>query len=352
MSRIEIRKKLRPFSTRAGIQVPLPAFEMTCKIYPMKVIFEKKGNEALELYWKFSQDPQKIVTTFDLFHQRIEVQLTFESGVFYYDLIQSKEGLVLNPRRQSCGSASFKWDSKTFKKVSLKENVLLLKDRVHLKESMEQLSLGSHKKQEIERIFKDEDFKEILPMLFNLGQYASETSTKAVGSLKVIEEAYKLLVSRGHDQILSVLKPLLSSAFSGIFVPHIEDVFHWRQESKLEKCPTRFALLEKFYKLIRAFFIESSPMSLSLLPHLPKELFCGRLLQIKERDLLIDLEWTKKKLRRLKIKSLIDQSIQLKFQKGIQKCRLRVDNKSMLFKNTSSQHFEKNKTYLFDRFES
>jgi len=147
--------------------------------------------------------------------------------------------------------------------------------------------------------------------------------------------------------------PLIVSSFSGLFVPHLKDIFHlgYALPKPSKNPPSPFTLLSELYFSIRSFFIIKEAKTLFLLPHLPPELFCGRLLKLKEEGLTLDLEWSKKELRLLKIKASSDHSLILFFQKPIQKCRIRVDNKSSIFENKSTFNFEKSKTYFFDRFE-
>ena len=352
MSRIEIRQKLRPYSSLAGIEVPYPSIGRVFQIYPTKVFIDKNEETELAVDWKFSKPVQKITTFFNLIQAKVEVYLDFEKGVLHYELYENAKGLVLAPVRNTMGGASIKVDGSLFKKVALNKEVLLLPTVQKEGGSKEILSLGSHKKQEIEGLLKREDFKEILPILFSLGQMCEVSSIKqAVGHLKVLKEVKKLIESSEHDLILPHLKPLLHSAFSGLFVPHLEDIFYWRGGEELKNAPSSFTLLRELYQLTRSLFIQSNKKELFFLPHLPKELFCGRLLQVEERDLLIDIEWTKKSLRRMRIKALEDVSLQLHFQKPIQKCRVSVNNKPIVFKNKQRLIFEKSKTYIFDRFE-
>lgn len=351
MGRIEIRHKLKPFSTLAGIEVPFPQVERVFQIYPTKVLIEKNEKVELELDWKFESRVTQITTFFDLVHQRIEVQLKLESGVVHYDLLLNDKGLCVCLKRNTTKSASLKVGNKPFKKIKPSSVEHLLPTKHVALDSLEVLSFGSHKKQELEPLLRREDPKEILPLLFALGQMCPASDTKSIGHLKRVKDAKVALKKNQHDQVLSIIKPLFASAFSGLFVPHLDDVFYWEGGQAVDKGLSPFSLLKALYELIRSFIIESKNGSVSVLAHLPPELFCGRAISFHVHGCIVDIEWTKKALRRMRIQAKENTSFCLNFQKSIQKCRLKVNNRSATFKSGEIITLEKSKTYYFDRFE-
>lgn len=356
MKRIEIKQKLKPFSMVPGIEVPYPQTEHVFKLYPTYFEIYKEGTAVFQAHLNFKEVPKSFIAHFNLYSGKVEVQLAFEKGVLHYDLYSNDGSLLIFVNRNTFKNLDFKILGKARpQKIALKKEFVLIESvSTNSTPHLELLSLGSHKKQQIERILERGDVKEIFPILFMLGQYCMrERSKNKEGSLVFIKILQDHLKQSKHDRVVSDLLPLIKSSFSGIFVPHLKDTFHlgYTFPKLSQNPPSPFTLLSELYFSIRSFFILKESKSLYLLPHLPPELFCGRLLQLKEEGLSLDLEWTKKELRLLKIKASSDQSLKLCFQKPIQKCRIRVDNKSSIFKNKSTFNFEKSKTYFFDRFE-
>ncbi len=356
MKQIEIKQKLKPFSITPGIEIPYPQTEHVFKLYPTYFEIYKEGKSVFQAHLNFKEVPKNFIAHFNLYSGKIEVQLTFEKGALHFDLYSNSESLVLLVKRNTFKNLDLKVEgaSRSQKIVLKKEFILIGSASTTSTPHLELLSLGSHKKQQIERILERRDVAEIFPILFMLGQYCKlERSKNKEGSLVFIKKLQDHLKQKKHDCIVSDLMPLITSSFSGLFVPHLEDVFHlgYTLPRLSKNPPSPFTLLSELYFSIRSFLILKESKSLYLLPHLPPELFCGRILKLKEEGLTLDLEWTKKELRLLKIKATSDQSLKLCFQKPIQKCRIRVDNKSSIFKNKSTFNFEKSKTYFFDRFE-
>ncbi|MCH9633701.1 MAG: hypothetical protein S4CHLAM7_04340 [Chlamydiae bacterium] len=358
MNKIQIKNKLKPFSTRPGIEIPFPISKHIFKIYPtvLEIINEQDLLLKVELFFK--EPPNQFISFFNLVKNRVEVELSFDKGVVHYHLRIKENKLFFQVKR--CGFKSFVLKMEGKEKKSLKMHInqeCVLVEEIDQKSpenSLEILSLGSHKKQQIEPLLERKDPKEILPLVFLMGQLGSFERTKHLeGSLNCIKTLQKNRRQKNHDQLLPDLLPVFNQSFSGLLAPYLEDINFWKPTpSKFTKPrASRFSLLSELYFEIRHFFLTRTKNELFILPHLPPECYCGRLVNVEESGLTLQMDWSKKLLKMLHIYSAKEHTIKLVFQSPIQKCRVRVDNTTLVFKNKSSFTFEKSKTYFFDRFE-
>jgi len=186
MKQIEIKQKLKPFSLVPGIEIPYPQTEHVFKLYPTYFEIYKDGTPVFQAHLNFKETPKNFIAHFNLYNGKIEVQLTFEKGVVHYDLYSNSEALLLFVKRNTFKSIDLKVEGgPRSQKIALKKEFILIDSvSIPLISDLELLSLGSHKKQQIERILERKDVREIFPILFMLGQYCKiERSKNKEGSL-------------------------------------------------------------------------------------------------------------------------------------------------------------------------
>jgi hypothetical protein len=97
-----------------------------------------------------------------------------------------------------------------------------------------------------------------------------------------------------------------------------------------------------------------SETEVEILPCLLPELHAGRMCGFMCEEMgRFDLEWTKKKIRRLIFHSAKDQELQLHFQSGLKSFRLRREGSKISSNKTCGEvlSFVANATYFFDRFQ-
>ena len=99
-------------------------------------------------------------------------------------------------------------------------------------------------------------------------------------------------------------------------------------------------------------FVEFHDNTLTLLPCLPKELHAGRFIGIKvTQDLLVDMEWSKKMLKRVIFYPQKERRLQLSLQKDLRFFRLSCGSKQQGKKLSVDEplYLEKGRRYLLDR---
>lgn len=197
---------------------------------------------------------------------------------------------------------------------------------------VERLALGSHKKQEWELVRRRCDLAEILPIWFRLGQMVPQVATKLTGTAELLE--------RGE------FRKAFLAGFSGIMTPHLEDRMHYGYTEGDAQESSPLVLLTEGYKRIRKLFLVESD-EIAILPELPTELHAGRMLGLKVSAGELDLEWSKKFIRRMQLRAEIDGVVKFSFAKGVK--RMRVNGKVI---GVDGVEVEKGSVYQFDRFET
>ncbi len=183
----------------------------------------------------------------------------------------------------------------------------------------ERLFLGCTKKQEWEEMKRRIDMCEIFPLWFQLGQ-----KMEAKGSFSLLEECQEAVASHRPERIVPAFKRLFQVGFGGLMVPRRRDEDF--QGICLDEVEGDTAiLLSEGSRLIRSCFLEGE----HLLPNLPPEFPAGKLCTDQ-----IDIEWTKKQVRRVVVRSATEPT--LIFPRAIK--RYRVTKKGEML-------------YLLDRFE-
>lgn len=209
----------------------------------------------------------------------------------------------------------------------------------HLPAVWERLSLGSHKAQDWDLVLRRADLKEILPVLFGLGQKIPLIAPEAVaGTMHLLNEAQ--------------LQEFCLAAFSEILVPRLSDEQHLGL-AVAEKVPGNpFFLIQEAFKFIRALFFRQNERRLEFLPSLM--FFEGRLIHLQVPGVgEIDLEWASKQIRRVVIRASCSGDVVLVFQKEIRCFRVRTSSALRGKKHFVSEplFLEAKKTYFLDCFQ-
>jgi len=183
----------------------------------------------------------------------------------------------------------------------------------------ERLFLGCTKKQEWELIKRRRDMREIFPLWFQLGQ-----KIEAKGSFSLLEECEEAILAHRPERIVPAFLKLFRVGFKGLMLPRkADDDFQGISTDQVEGDPA--IILKEGSRLIRSCFLDEE----KILPNLPPEFASGKLLTET-----IDIEWTKKQVRRVVVRSKSEPK--LEFPRSSR--RYRVTKKGEML-------------YLLDRFE-
>jgi hypothetical protein len=319
--KITIAERLHPFSHRAGTKFLLPGTSLIVEVFPTRLCF----SDTERVLQPFVASPgfqgrlQGFTAGLDLERARLCVFGSTKEGFIRYFVSAKEEGIYLTMDRAPKAS---------MEKIST--GLLLCSSRGMLRggspEMRERLSLGIHRAQDWEMIRRRLDLKEILPhwlRLSALSPVVEPPSDRTKGNYPLLEICRQKIEQKERETVLDAFADLFLAALGGVLVPRYKDTDY---QGIVGDCGETggpvLPLLTEAGRYIRSLFIQESAEGLSLLPCLPSQLHCGRMIHIKtSKNLSLDLEWTKKFLRTVVLTSENNQEISLKFPKGIRSFR-------------------------------
>ncbi len=323
---IKIAERLRPFTSLPGQMVPIPKTHFSVKVYPEKV----------ELYSLLQTNPQLVetitfslkgpVTAFtvilDLEKEKIGVTGKESRGYFHYEIL-AQNAPFIELKKAPLGF-KFLCDP-----CCLKEEVTpFLKTR---------LSLGCSKKGDMSLIYRRKMMEEVVPYWLFLGQMIPSLPFKKEGTCSLID---KLSFEGG-------LKALFLAGFEGVFCPRSFDSDYQGFDLPPLTCEqSPLPILSEGAKRILSLFVREEK-ELFLLPDVPKEFHCGRLLDAPFSIGRISLEWSKKQLKKVLIVPDRDAEIKLQFPKELKSVRFQKSRVSLPL----VLQCKANETIQLDRFE-
>jgi hypothetical protein len=307
---IKIRERLYPFSHLPGILCLIPRSCLIVQVFPTLLRF----SNGIEIPLELGGPIQGFTVEQDLEKGRITVYGRAFQGYFRYWIEQEEKAVAL------------RFDKFPF----LKEDHLIPHLMEEIPPSKERLSLGMHKAQNWELIRRRSDLKEIFPIWLRLGKLLPELPEIAcdVGTLQLLKICKEKVAAKEKEAIAQSFLNLFLAGFSDMLVPRLEDtqfqgLVPEGKAATSESSP--LLLLKQGATCIRSLFFQEEKDQLFLLPCLPKEFNCGRYLGLTtlSGDEL-DLEWSKKTLRRLILRPAHSRSIKLVLQKELKSFRVRT----------------------------
>ncbi len=292
--RIDIAARLKPFVTRAGVALLVPGTTVVARLYPQLV--ELSDGRQLEV------PVQGPVTRFfvqqDLERGEVRAWGVAATGHFSFALVPDETGEV-----QLCWGKE-----RPTGRLSIPKGA--------------RLSLGSHKKLDWDLVQRRHDLTEILPVWYRLGQLTPDQGIVTGDSLfddlcGAIEACAKLEVS-AH------LLALFRTGFTDLMVPTASDTLHlgYPKPPLPEGC-LPLALLSACHRPLLSLFLRVAEAQVALLPCLPRELVSGRLTGVELPFGTLDMEWTKRKMRRAVVHIAHSGEVAFALHNGLKRFRLR-----------------------------
>ncbi len=343
--RIRINQKFIPFTNLNGCRFLICNTDYTVQIFPTLLKFKSinKKNQ-FDIYLDILGPVKNFTAAQDLKRGRIRISGTSQQGYFSY-LIKYDQIYFEKVFKNGIGCTLNKKQ-----KVKAKDAIALPIRKVNNNTVKEILSLGIFKKQNIEDIAKRENLAEILPMIFLLAQYLDVRQQREKPLL--IKDIEELLENKNRLGIENAFYKLIKVHFTKAFVPRIFDDEYQGIVSKALKDYNPLYLLQKTKELIRAIFIQEKKDVIEILSNLPISLHSGRLIDIQVSFGTMDIEWSKKLIKKIIIKSKKEAKIKLKLQSKIKSFRIKKSKKEKGKKmnRDESLFLETDKNYYLDNF--
>ncbi len=288
---IQIHEKLRPFAHRPGTPCLVPGSAWVVEPFPALLRVLGMGDFPIGL----TGPVREFTVQMDLEKECVWVWGKAVEGYFRYALQANGDGLSLfldrAPGPIRIGDAV----------VAPKSSQMLARGGLWLEKKplFERISLGRTAAQNVERFRCELDLAEIAPILFVLGQKVP------AAPCALAEEN---------------LTALFLGAFSGLFVPQLEDPLHQGIPLQLAECKDPLSLLPAIYAKIRSWLLDGD----RVLPVLPRTWEAGRAVGFRTPHGLLDLEWRKHSIYRMVLHS--ETAPEFVFQPHARTFRRRLEN--------------------------
>lgn len=279
--RIVIRQSLKPYSLQPGFRCLIPLTSWEAQVFPSKAILcDLKSKKQVEISLPFGGKLEGFRTVLNLERGRIEVESSGEKPFF------------LTAESHS-----------SIKKIK----VLPSKNR---------LSLGIHKKQDVDLMTRRMSMAEIFPIWIKLSEWIPEfpLPSKPIGTMHLLNPGS--------------LCELYQAGFERFFCPRFLDSKYlgFVKEEVIPKKICPIGLIHKGAFLIKSLFFFQEKDVLHFLPNLPKEFHAGRFvcLETKEGD-QFDIEWSKKTLKKLIFRPCLEREVVFNLQNKLKTFRIRTN---------------------------
>ncbi len=342
--KITIAERLKPFSHLPGEACLIPGTCWEVEAYPTRLRIGKK----IELKFKLSGLVEEFTLMQDLEKNCVWIMGKPKEGYYRLRIEGSDSGF--NLRAEKVPSKGLHYDGSAHGVLKAKETLHLPAEvQFHLSSSEERLSLGNHKDQDWDKVQRRSDLKEMLPVLFCLGQKIPRIPPQPLtGTARLLE------MPKERKEAAHALQALLKAAFTKIFIPRLVDDHHHGLVPDEKAEGNRFFLIQEGAKAVRNLFFEQNERRLKFLPFLPIPLDCGRMIGIKAKGIgEIDFEWSKKLLRRVIIRAALSGDVIVELQNELKSFRIRssLREKGHRQKKTEPLVLAAGKTYYLDLFQ-
>ncbi len=329
---ITIAHRMRPFSHKMGNVFLLPNSHFKVEVFPTLLRFTDLENriKPIELRLFIRGPIQSFTAELNLETGSICVFGRTLDGYIRYSLFyKASELLLLCEKAPSVLQLQY---GATLSQLQPKQT-LAIPVSFCLKETQglqERLHLGIHKAQDWELMQRRFNLQELFPFWLALAQWVPSITYEDndQGMFSLIRKCQIAIEKKEKLQIISCFKNVFLAAFEGVFVPRLFDSdYQGIIDVEENTLPATMLLLQSAKLLRRLFFVEEENL-FSILPCVPPELHCGRIIQLQTTKLdRIDIEWSKKKLRRMFIQTSNTRPLICQLPKEISSCRLRVHRK-------------------------
>lgn len=343
--KITIAERLHPFSHVPGISCMLPGSSFSLQVFPTLLRLHDLTSCQLALAGEANLSitgPVKDFTVIqDLEQCEIVVFGHAQEGYFRYHCRAHVEGM-----RIEVAKGGLQIDSQT-PKIQLGKEALP-------KKTFERLSLGWHKAQDWTLMQRRLALEELLPLWHRLGQITPKPAFYSnEGAALLLDVCRDLIAKRDRVALVPALENLFLAGFSGLFVPRLIDGQHqgFALPPISPQCQlSPLILLTEGADLIRSLFVQQNQNELAILPALPPQFHCGRMVDLETSLGKLDLEWSKKQIRRLILRTATDGQVRFLFQTGLKEFRLQEGSRKEFLACGETLSVEKGREYLLDNF--
>jgi len=358
--KIKLTEKYRPYSHDVGSNCLLPKSPWKVTVYPTRIEFtnliSKSSQESFSITCKIEGPLSQFTVMQDLERQWIRVFGRGPQGFFSYRLVASAHEIILFLERGPKEGIAFTHENQTRLLKRSEEFILPSKFSSFPITRTEKMHFGCHKAQDWTLIKRRLRLDEILPIWFELGKNIPDHPKLKVGTARLLHHCEELLAKKNREAIGRHFLELFRAGFEGMLTPRLEDTDYQGLLKEGDEIPdgaSPLMLLGEGARLIRQLLVQEQESGLAILPCLPVQLHAGRFVAVDCDDLTVDLEWSKKLIRRLVLHPKSDQKRLLIFQSPIKSFRMRsgARDRGVICQAGEPLELTANTTYTLDRFQ-
>jgi hypothetical protein len=348
--RITISHKLRPFSHIPGTFFILPGSTLRFQIFPAYIRVHDLTVQPPLLITEIPLSIQGPVRNFTVLQDLEKPSLhvwghTLQGYMRYTIYATAPNAFSITTERSPTGPSLFP----TLKGSGIPQI---------FPASLERLSFGCHKGQDWTLIQRRRLLEEIFPLWFTLGQLTPKPLCESYqGSAVWLKQCEVAISQRSLNGILTPFYNLLDTGFEGGLSPRLEDTQYqgFALPPLSSSSPiSPLILLSRGAELIRNLCFHEKEDQVTILPALPPLFHAGRLLNLRSTLLgLMDLEWSKKQIRRIILKCKYTGEVRFHFQSHLKLFRIRHSEQDKGRPHSCVEPVElvAGKLYYFDRFQ-
>ena len=358
--KIKLTEKYKPYSREVGTSCLLPKSPWKVTVYPRLITFlnltSEKNQGTISVTPHIEGPLSQFTVMQDLDKRWVRVFGRGTEGYFSYRLFVSANEIILFLERCPKKGLAFSYDGEV-RVLKSKEELIIPSDSFAFPSLFsEKMHFGCHKASDWTLVKRRLRLDEILPIWFELGKNLPKHPKVEWGNSRFLTQCETLLELKDRQEIGRHLLALFQVGFEGILTPRLLDTGHQGTLSEKEDLPeeaSSLSLLREGSRLIRHLLVQEKEKSLEILPCLPVELHAGRFVDVQCRELTLDLEFSKKMIRRLNLHPKSDHICHLTFPSPIQSFRLRTGkrDKGKIYTAGEPLHLKANREYFLDRFQ-
>lgn len=356
---VKIAKPFKAYSHTPGHKALLPGTSWYTRVYPAAFDLGCLDNrEPLSFFWNIKGPVSPFTVEQEFMSSCVRVYGDSPNGYFRFRLSAEEDSIFLVVEKTPVEGLSLFTEEGTFLKNLLQGDRLSLVSGVSLSlnKDKEELFLGNNKKRDWDQIRKRKDLSEILPLWHFLGQDYSDSLEAQEGPvvdlLKQVEKKIEVKDRSVFDAFLAIYL----AGFSAGLVPRACDeekqgivpLFPCLGEQKIP------SFLGRGASLIRFLFFKEKEDSFFVLPCLPTPCVFGKLLNLKTKNgCKVDLEWSKREMRNMRISSQNAKTLKLHFPSEVKEYRVRTSlkDKGYFIEKDEPLDINAGQTLFLDRFQ-
>lgn len=346
--RPQVVERLLPFSHRSGFRCLLPFSSIELHCYPQRLECHHPLHGRGVICWDLPAMAEGFTVQVDLERGVVWVWMRLEGVLFRYALqaTANGEGIIIDVRGDWRFDFEGSWPSSCLVKGSLSSR----------QSAFPRLSFGSHRKQDWEGITSRADPREFLPFWVRLGDMTlPEDAAHAEGGFfEVLDQLSQEVEVSRRAALVPALIRLFQAAFDGGLCPRLQDELHRGMDLPLLKGqPRPTALLKRGSQMAYDLFLRHSDGHLVVMPCVPTEFFCGRLVGWSDDHWgEVDLEWRKHDPRRMVLRPKLERALRLELPHQITSFRLRrhAADRGVRLRSSELLRLDPGHEYFLDQF--